>query len=229
MNIKSKAKIFIDFLMAAAALFLMSYQTTGEKLHEYLGIFMFALFIAHNILNFRWHKNLFRGKYGISRVIRTIINFALFIAMLCLMWSGVTMSRYAFVALPIKAGMAMARVTHLCVSYWTFTLTSVHLGFHWRAIIGFFRKLSERKNLTGIILILRILAALFAVYGAFCFWQAQTFSYMFLKAEFAFIDYEKNRALVVLQNAATAGTWIFIAYYADKAIGKISLSLNKRK
>lgn len=54
-------------------------------------------------------------------------------------------------------------------------------------------------------------------------------SYLFLKVEFAFIDYEKNKVLVLLQNMAMMGLWVFIAYYMAKGIGKVSTVSQKRK
>lgn len=229
MKVKLKLKMVIDLLMTVLLLLLMAYQVTGEKFHEWFGVFMFLLFILHNALNIRWYGSLFKGKYDLLRIIRTGINFAVFIAMLCLMYSGIVMSRYVFAVLPIKRGMALARVIHLSVSYWGFVLMSIHLGLHWSMIMGMFRKSGEGRNLTVILWMMRIFAVLIAGYGAFCFRQADIFSYLFLKVEFAFMDYEKDAALVLIQNMAMMGLWVFIAYYTAKGIGKISVIRQKRK
>lgn len=229
MKVKLKMKMLIDILMTVMLLLLMAYQVTGEKFHEWLGVFMFLLFIIHNVLNFRWYGSLFQGKYRLLRIVRTLINFAVLIAMICLAYSGIVMSRYVFAALPINSGMALARVMHLSGSYWGFVLMSVHLGLHWSMIVGMFRKSDEGRNLTVISWLMRLTAILIAAYGAFCFRQADIFSYLFLKVEFAFIDYEKNAVLVLLQNMAMMGLWVFIAYYAAKGIGKISADSQKRK
>ena len=229
MKVKLKLKMFIDFLMTVVLLLLMAYQVTGEKFHEWFGVFMFLLFIMHNVLNIRWYGNLFRGKYRVLRIIQTLINFAVFIAMICLMYSGIVMSRYVFAALSINSGMALARVMHLSGSYWGFVLMSIHLGLHWNMITGMFRKLGEDRNLTVISWIMRLFAIIIAGYGAFCFWQADIVSYLFLKVEFAFIDYEKNKVLVLLQNMAMMGLWVFIAYYMAKGIGKVSTVSQKHK
>jgi len=222
MKVKIKMKILIDILMAVALLLLMAYQVTGEKFHEWLGVFIFLLFIIHNVLNIRWYGNLFKGKYQLLRTIRILINFAVFISMLCLAYSSIVMSRYVFAALPINGGMALARVMHLSGSYWGFVLMSVHLGFHWSMVIGMLRKLGKGRNLTVISWVMRFLAVLIAGYGAFCFWQADITSYLFLKVEFAFIDYEKNSMLVLFQYLSMMGLWVFIAYYTAKGIEKFS-------
>ena len=121
---KVKIKMLIDLLMTVILFLLMSYQVTGEKYHEWLGVSMFLLFVIHNVLNIRWYGNLFKGKYQLLRIIRTLTNIAVLIAMICLMYSGIVMSRYVFAALPINSGMELARVMHLSGSYWSFVLMS---------------------------------------------------------------------------------------------------------
>jgi len=44
----------VDLLMTAALLLLMSYSLIGEAAHEWIGMGMFLLFIAHLILNRKW-------------------------------------------------------------------------------------------------------------------------------------------------------------------------------
>lgn len=145
MKPKMIIKLCIDFVMTVLLLLLMAYQIVGEKLHEWFGAGMLVLFIAHNILNIRWYANLFRGKYKLVRVLGTVLNFAVLAAILSLGYSGIVMSRHLFAFLPIKKGMALARVMHLSGSYWGFVLMSLHLGLHWGMVTGIFRKLSDKK------------------------------------------------------------------------------------
>lgn len=221
-GMKVKIKMLTDILMAMVLLLLTAYQVTGEKFHEWLGVFIFLLFIIHNVLNIRWYRNLFKGKYQLLRIIRTLINFAVFISMLCLAYSGIVISRYVFNAIPINSGMALARVMHLSGSYWGLVLMSVHLGLHWSMITGMFRKLGEGRNLSVISWVMRLLALFIAGYGAFCFMQEDIPSYLFLKVEFAFIDYEKNPVLVLFQHMSIMVLWAILDYYSAKGIGKIS-------
>lgn len=167
MRVKMKLKMGIDFLMTAQLLLLMSYQVTGESLHEYIGAGMLILFLLHNFLNIRWYGSLVEGKYSILRILRTAVNFSCLAAMLIQAYSGIILSRYVFAALPINGGMATARVMHLAGSYWGFVLMSVHLGFHWGMIMGMFRKLFGGKGSALLVWILRLLAAGIAVYGAY--------------------------------------------------------------
>lgn len=64
MKPKTALKLAVDVLMTLALLFLTGYQFWGEELHEWVGVGMFVLFIAHHILNGRWYKSLFKGKYN---------------------------------------------------------------------------------------------------------------------------------------------------------------------
>ena len=54
---KMKIKMGIDFLMTVLLFLLMSYQITGQELHEWFGAEMLVLFLLHNILNIRWYDN----------------------------------------------------------------------------------------------------------------------------------------------------------------------------
>ena len=65
---------------------------------------MLALFIAHHLLNGGWHKNLFRGKYNLSRILMLVINILLFSDMLGLMISGILLSNHVFAFLNIHGG-----------------------------------------------------------------------------------------------------------------------------
>lgn len=229
MKAKLKLKMLIDLLMTIALLLLMAYQVTGGRFHEWLGVGMFVLFVIHNVLNIRWYRNLLKGKYHFLRVLRTVTNLSVFVVMLCLAYSGIVMSRYVFANLSINSGMALARVMHLSGSYWGFVLMSIHLGLHWGMVISMFRKLYGEKKSKAVLWLTRLCAVFIAGYGVLCFWRANIFSYMFMKVEFAFMDYEKSAAQVLLEYAAMMGLWVFIAYYTAKGAEKFFGISQKRK
>lgn len=91
---KKKIRIVVDCGMVLLLPLLMAYTLVGEAVHEYLGIEMFLLFIAHHILNIAWWKHIFRGKYTPFRVLGTTVNLALAIIMLTLPISGMILSRH---------------------------------------------------------------------------------------------------------------------------------------
>lgn len=219
----------IDFLMTALLLCLMAYQITGQEFHEWFGAGMLILFIVHNILNIRWYGNLFKGKYKLLRIVQTIVNVSVLISMLCLGYSGIVMSRHVFAALPIHGPMATARSMHMAASYWGFVLMSIHLGMHLGMIVGMFRRLLKGRKLPNVsVWGLRLAAIVIAGYGLVCFIQKDIASYMFLKNQFVFFDFEQSALSVFIEYIAMMGFWIFASFYMVRGIGKIS-ALSKRK
>lgn len=83
-----KLRIAVDSGMVLLLPLLMAYSLVGETAHEYLGIGMSLLFVAHHILNVAWWKHLLRGKYTPLRILGTAIDLALVVIMLALPISG---------------------------------------------------------------------------------------------------------------------------------------------
>ena len=67
-----------------------------------------------------------------------------------------------------------------------------------------------------------------AGYGLVCFTQKDIASYMFLKNQFVFFDFEQSALSVFIEYIAMMGFWIFASFYMVRGIGKIS-ALSKRK
>ncbi len=149
-KMKKKSKLAVDILMTLTLLFLMGYQLWGETAHEWAGAFMLVLFLAHHVLNAAWHQNLFRGKYTRIRILTSAVDLVLFVVMICLMVSGITMSRHVFAFLPINGGMGTARLVHMAACYWGFVLMAFHLGLHWGMIVSRFRQMFGMDRSSGI-------------------------------------------------------------------------------
>ena len=230
MKPKMKIKMGIDVSMTVLLLLLMAYQIAGQELHEWLGVGMLALFLLHNILNIRWYGNLFKGKYILLRVMQVLINISVLASMLCLGFSGIVMSRHVFAELSIHGPMATARTMHLAASYWGFVLMSIHLGFHWSMVLGMFRRLWGRKKTpAAFVWLIRFMAIFIAGYGVYCFHKENIVSYMFLKQEFVFFDFEQSAVSVFAEYIAMMGLWVFISFYAVKGIRKITSLKKERK
>lgn len=227
MKLKIKIKMGIDFMITVLLLLLMTYQITGQVLHEWLGVGMLVLFLLHNILNIKWYGNLFKGKYTLLRVMQVITNISVLASMLCLGFSGIVMSRHVFAVLSIRGPMATARTMHMAAAYWGFVLMSIHLGFHWSMVLGVFHRLLGRKKTpAAFVWMIRFIAIFIAGYGAYCFHKQNIVSYMFLKQEFVFFDFEQSAVFVFAEYIAMMGLWVFISFYAVKGISKIT-SLKK--
>ena len=184
---KKKIRIIVDCGMVLLLPLLMAYSLVGETAHEYLGIGMFLLFIAHHILNIAWWKNLFRGKYTPIRIVGTVLNFVLVIIMLALPISGMILSRHAFRFWHF-GGTSAARTVHLLASYWGLVLMSFHAGMHVQMIAGRYL-LNKKSNLKKSILVLNVF---FAVLGIIAFKRKNIWMYLFLQSQFVFIDFSQS-------------------------------------
>lgn len=214
-NTNKSIKIAVDICMSLILLFVMAYQVTGDKYHEVLGAGMLVLFIVHNVLNYKWYSHLFKGKYPAVRIVRVIINFATFAAIVITGYSGIVMSEHVFAFLHIKSGLMTARMLHLSFSYWTFVFMGIHLGLHWNMITG--RIKTEYKAL---IWLLRIAAIVAALYGAYLFGSSDIYTYMFMKTHFAMLDYSKPAIIILFDNLMMMAAFVYIGYYINKAFIK---------
>ncbi|MDO4582188.1 MAG: DUF4405 domain-containing protein [Bacillota bacterium] len=216
---KLKIQIVIDFVMTALLPVLMAYALVGEALHEWAGVAMFVLFLLHHGLNWKWHKNLFRGRYTAVRSLGTIINVLIFLLMLALMVSGVVMSRYVFDFLPIEGGISWARIVHLAAPYWCYILISMHLGFHSAMLMGMLWKACRVGEPVRVRTItLRSLAALLAAYGVYAFVKRDFISYMLLRTHFAFFDFSEPLIFFFADYLSIMALLAIAGYYIVKRL-----------
>ncbi len=220
---KMMLKMGIDLVMTVLLLCQMAYMLIGETAHEWMGAAMFVLFILHHILNWRWYKNLMKGRYSILRVWQIVVNFLALLSMIGLMVSGIIMSRTVFAFLPIDGGMGFARILHMLAAYWGFILMSVHLGLHWGMIMGMVRKIAcVKKASPARVWILRGLALVICGFGIYAFLKNNIADYLFVRSEFVFFDMRQPLALFFGEYLAMMGLWACIAYYAGKFLSKRS-------
>lgn len=194
----------IDVCMTVLLLLLMAYQVTGEVVHEWIGVGMVALVIVHQILNRRWYKAVFRGKYNSYRIVTTAVNLLLLLSFLLTALSGMAMSSHA---VPFLYGMlpaSSARLIHLAMAHWSFVLMGLHLGLH-LPVMAAQMKLG-RKPRIAVTAIFCCLACI----GLVLFVRSGWADYMFFRAAFAFLDYEKAGTLVFLENLLMLLFWAFI-------------------
>lgn len=165
MNRNMLMKLVIDFMMLVFMLMAMAYSITGNRIHEMLGVFLFVLFIVHNILNRVWYKTIFKGKYKVQRIVGIAVNLLFLVTMAVALISSVPISRDLFPFISTNHDM-LARQTHVLSAYWGFLLMAVHIGISWGRIVHAARKMTgitDENRLRTIML--RILAVLIVVYG----------------------------------------------------------------
>ena len=194
-NTKLVIRRIVDAAMTVLLLCLMAYQVTGEFLHEWIGIGITVLVITHQILNRRWYKTLFKGKYNPYRILTAAVNVLLLLLSFAITaFSGMSMSGHAVPFLYGMAPVSFARRMHLSMSHWSFVLMGLHLGLHIPAMAA---------GLKGKTWLRRTLTAAFAAaagVGLWLFLKSGILNYLFFRVPFAFLDYEKAGVLVLLEN-----------------------------
>lgn len=224
MKPKTILKIVTDIAMTIALLLLMTYELIGQAAHEWIGIDMFVLFVLHHILNGKWSKNLLKGKYTALRIMQTILVVLVLLSMLGSMVSGVILSRHALSLLPISGGRSFARSLHMLSAYWGFVFMSLHLGFHWSMMMGMARKFVKKPSEIRK-WVLRAVAVGIAGYGVYAFIKRDIGSYMLLKNQFVFFDFEEPLILFLMDYIASMGMFAAVGHYLSEVLKK----LRKRK
>lgn len=220
-------KILIDIAMCAIFVFLMGYHLFGEAEHEWLGISVFILFLLHNGLNWRWYKNLFKGKYTATRIYKLVVNIVLWALMACNIASAMLISAEVFLPLNINGDMMTGRQLHLFATMWTFLFTSLHLGLHFFLFIGLTKRI-KLPNEAGIVVkwILRAVLLGLAVYGIVVFVQRTMWEELFLTTHFKFLDCEESKIKFLFDYICVICLFGGIGYYSNK--GLILLSKKRR-
>ena len=215
----------IDLIMLAAMLLLMAMQVTKQEIHEWLGIGMFALVIAHHTLNRNYYAAVFKGKYTPLRVFMLIVNTALLLSFIATPTTGMMMSHYATPFLNSVVGTAIPRKLHLMLTYWSFVLMGMHAGLH-LGIIS-----SKLKN-KAVKIIAFVLMCGVTVCGFWLFIKANIFDYMLMKTQFAFLDYSKSAWQIIIENLDMLLAWTLAAYLIAlilKRINKKGMQLRRMK
>ena len=192
-----KIRIATNCTMTVLLPMLMAYSLIGEAFHEIAGTLMLVLFIAHNLMNLGFWKGLFRGKYNAQRIFRTVLNVLLLIIMIMQPLSGIAMSKHLYVFLPTIGISATARQIHLVLAYWGFILMSIHAGTH--ADMMFIGLNKERHKVS---IVVRVILCLISMYGIWAFIRRDIASYMFMKTQFVFFDFNEPRILFFLDYIA---------------------------
>ena len=226
MKTKQIFKIVTDILMTVILLLLMAYSLVGEAVHEWLGIGMFVLFIVHHVLNSNWSCNLRKGKYTPFRVLQTTLVVLALVSMIGSMVSGIVISKHAVSFLPIMGGQSWARTLHMLSAYWGFVFISLHLGLHWGVMMGIAKQLfkdppaAHRRSA-------RAMGFLIAAYGLCAFFKREISSYMFLKNQFVFFDFDESLFFFLLDYIAVMGLFVFVGHYISEGVKRLGKKVSE--
>ena len=185
-----RLRITIDITMTILSIILMggNYLFPTDLVHEILGVGLFVLWAVHIVLNRRWYKAIFKGKYKPYRVMQTVINCGILICTIFLMISGIILSNHVFTFLGIEKGLGFARIAHLLASHWYYFFMSLHIGLH---VGRLFQDITAK-------IIPRIILALVCAYGIYAFIARGVWKYLILQQQFFFFDLERGYVLFAL-------------------------------
>ena len=178
-----KIKRILDIMMTILLLLLMCYPTLDSQIHEMMGVMMIICFIIHHVLNRKWYHTLSQGHYPLLRKIILIINTLLFIDLILVFISGLTMSEIFPFFNFIRA--STARRLHMSLTYWGFILMAIHLGLHLQSMLIPIQKRIKKSQSS---FILMYLPYVLSIYGLIMFMNHQWFDYLFGFNEFLFFD-----------------------------------------
>ncbi|MBQ6455476.1 MAG: DUF4405 domain-containing protein [Eggerthellaceae bacterium] len=189
-----------DIILTALLIVLMSFQVTGNKIHEWVGIAMLVIVIAHQLLNRKWYGSLIKGKYRASRIVMTILDVIVLIVFALDTFSGMAISSHAT---PFLYGMiraSLARRIHRAISYWLFILMGIHLGFHLPIIAAKLSKTTKR--------VLLIVLACIACTGLFFFLKSGIINYMLFHTFVTHLTYGTTSVMVFIENITMMMLWM---------------------
>lgn len=218
-NKRSTVKILIDIGMTICLLLLMPYSLLSETAHEWIGMAMLMLFIAHHMLNRKWLLSIGKGKYNAFRVIQTVLVIIMFILMMGSMISGILLSNYIFKWIKISGTYVTARQIHMCCAYWGLGVMSLHLGLHWNIAVAMTGRLWKSPSVIRKWMA-RFVAVVIAGYGLYAFYRRQIGDYLLMRMHFVFYDYEEGVFPFLIDYLAVMILIAFIGYYGELFLKK---------
>ena len=214
---KREIKILVDVIMTILFIILMGYFITDNKVHEILGTITFVLFIFHHILNIKWYKGIFKGKYNFQRIFHLIMNLLLFISMIGMIISGVMISANVFSFLNIST-TTLGRKLHIVSTSWGFVLMSVHVGLHLGAILG---KINKKMKNSTFEYVYYFALLLIGALGLYSFVAMKLWEDMFLINEFKYFDYNQNTMIFYLKYLLILIFIALVVYFVLALLRKI--------
>ncbi len=213
---KKYIRIIIDVIMFILFIILMGYHITGNNIHEILGVITFLFFILHHIVNIKWYKTIFKGKYNVYRVFMLIINISLFIFMIGIIISSIMISSNVFSFLNIRTTM-FGRNLHMVSTSWASVLMGIHLGLHLNIMLN---RLAKNAKNSAFEYVYYLIIFLLIIFGICAFIDNELWKDMFLVNEFKFFDYNENPFIYYLKIFSIILSFALITYIVMKIVRK---------
>ncbi|MHC1745649.1 MAG: DUF4405 domain-containing protein [Negativicutes bacterium] len=126
----------LNIVMMVLVLLIMDYRFTGNVFHEIAAVVLALLFIFHNILNWRWYQVFIKGRQSLVRVVWTLFNLLLLVAMITVFITGLLISQTVFAPLGIGSRNLFLHELHQGAAYASLILIAIHLGLQWDMLMA---------------------------------------------------------------------------------------------
>ncbi|CAN7613884.1 DUF4405 domain-containing protein [Pseudorhodoferax sp. LjRoot39] len=149
-----RSRLVLDLFSAGLLLLAMAYHWQGNAFHEVVGTAMFALVVAHNLLNRRWWGALARPRSRQRSSGHTALSMLLLVALLVLLATSVMISETVLAFLSPTGGFT-ARQVHGFVGYWVLAVVAIHIGLRWAVVMAAARslfKITSASRVRGLVL-----------------------------------------------------------------------------
>ena len=146
-----KTTFWLDVTLLASVCALQTVRFTGLVLHEWLGLSMVAMALAHMLFSWSWIASLSRRLFTLQSArarINYLLNLSLFAAVVAVIFSGILISQKA---VPSLTGMKAAPTMdwrwdylHNLFSLFAIMLSGFHLAMNWEWVLAAVEKLFGR-------------------------------------------------------------------------------------
>ena len=212
------AKVIINLGMSFLFVCVYAYRIIGDIAHEWVGVSLLMLLIAHNVANYRWYKNIGKGAYSTRRITTTTVNALLSVTMATLIITGLLQSRTVLSFLKLPGGMFLRQI-HTTAAYWGIPLIGVHVGLHWGMAIAGIRKMLKSNSVDPVrIIIVRILAITLVAFGIWSSFDRDMFAKLFLGFSYDYWPAERPAVLFFAEKLSIMGVYTFVTHYALKGL-----------
>ncbi|PHV70001.1 hypothetical protein CS063_12710 [Sporanaerobium hydrogeniformans] len=165
-------KIGLDFIMAILFILMFNKRVLGMSFHEIGGLVVCVMFIAHQLLNWKWivtvTKKITSKDLPSIVKINYLLDILLLIVMCAIALSGIFISKILFPNFTIQG--STWKIIHISVAGIGLALVGIHLGLHWRFIISILGKrfkntfsIPLRKGVCGVTVIVCIVIGSYSI------------------------------------------------------------------
>jgi hypothetical protein len=149
---RNRTNLFLDIAIFVAFLLAGAPHGTGIPVHEWLSIALIGALIVHLLLHWTWIVNTTRrffGNVGTRNRINYVLNMALFIDVVLIMFTGMMISEAVLPTLSISvpSGFAWRRLHDITANLGVLIL-ALHIAIHWRWITSMTSKYILRRLIT---------------------------------------------------------------------------------